>query len=247
MAEMKKVFNELCAKLELPSDIPIGKDALITGSFCWRMITDDDKPTWMPKDIDIFCTRSAVSRIRQYLISKGFKLLFLKKYVYTEGCQNIIEEWSLDKAVYPDDHVSEDVRTRTNREKVFDWYQSLSKDYGLTPYPEDVSFGIYGKSNKKTRIQLVIAPDDTKEASSLIKDCFDFPTLENWFDGETLHISYPECVAKRESILRKKVYTELRDGKPLSKAFMEFRNKERCAKYTVRGLKIIEYTDCENI
>jgi hypothetical protein len=241
MAEMKKVFNELCTKLGLPSDLPLGKDALITGSFCWRMITHDDKPNWLPKDVDIFCAQSAVERIRKYLISKGFRLLFLKKYQYTEGCRNIIEEWNLDTAVYPDDHPQyQQYMKNTTRDTVLDWYQSLSTDYGLPPYPENIQFGLYRKTNTKTRIQLIIAPDDTSDPQTLIKDCFDFPTLENWFDGETVYISYPEAATKRESIFRKKIYINF-EGKPIGKRFSDKRNDERCAKYTARGLKITNY------
>lgn len=239
---MKKVFNELCTKLELPCDIPIGKDALITGSFCWRMITDDDKPTWMPKDVDIFCAQSAVERIRKYLISKGFRLLFLKKYQYTEGCRNIIEEWSIDTAVYPDDHRHyHQYMKNTTRDTVLDWYQSRSTDYGLPPYPENIQFGLYGKTNTKPRIQLVIAPDKSMtNPKDIIVDCFDFPTLENWFDGETLYISYPELVHKRESIFRKKIYTDFQ-GKHLPDSVIEMRNRSRYVKYTEYGLKITNY------
>jgi len=220
-----QVIQNLCKRLNIPFPLPLGQDAVLTGSFMWHVLTADENTTWTPHDLDIFCTRAAVPRLRKYLIFNGFKLCFIKKFVYTPDSTNIVEEWVVPTA--PDwpltaRNASDAFR---KREEAREFFANICREYGLPALPDHIGLGQRETSTTKTgdmRIQLVIADSEKiTDAATMIQGRFDFPTLENWFDGEKITVSHPVDVARRTSTVRERknpdgvpdavVYSRLQD------------------------------------
>ncbi len=250
--QTSKISN-LCVKMGIPYPLPLGKDAVLSGSFIWHVLTADDKTTWLPNDADIFCTRSAVPRLREYLLKNGFKLAFMKNFQYFQtgpgtATRTIVEEWAVPSTaeLLEAEWVNESRRTENDMKGAYEHFHTLVKENNLPPLPERFPLALKRTSAKfKSRcVQLIIADDpDVKDASELIKNRFDFPTLENWFDGTgDINVSYQEEVAERVSVIRTKKYVQ----KDHTGALVELpasvvarRLKSRIEKYTQYGLKLL--------
>lgn len=241
MQALDKV-NALCKRLNIPTPLPLGSDAVLSGSFIWHILTADEKTSWTPHDLDIFCLRSAVPRMREYLLSNGFKLSFIKRFIYTPDTTNIVEEWVVSSA--PDWPEMVDSGSVATLHQTHAFFRNICAENYLPPLPDTVKFAKaraplakrhLWKSDKPMAIQLVVADSESySDASALIKDRFDFPTLENWFDGMILSVSYPESVANHTSLVRDRKCPNVPEGVQYD------RLQDRIAKYEkVYGLTIV--------
>lgn len=216
--------NNLCKKLSIPTPLPLGQDAVISGSFIWHILTADEKTQWLPKDLDVFCARSAVPRWREYFLNNGFKLCFIQKFIYAdEEVENILEEWAVP------------CTPELSSLPAYKFLNKRCSEYNLPDLPKTVQLSL--KKHKGVtltpHIQLIVADSPlVKCGSELIKGRFDFPTLENWFDGETLDISYPQEVKERKSTIRDRA-----NPAKYSKSLFKDRLQARIGKYEKYGLK----------
>lgn len=214
-----KKCRELLCKMGLPTDLPLSKDAVVSGSFVWHMLTADEKTTWMPNDIDIFIKRSVLAQFRQYLADKGALLKSFGQFNYLEN--TIVEEW-----VFPLENVSE----RTQGLFVL-WKGHNS---GFPDYPHNTKFWDYqtDKAKKQVKIQLIIPESEVDHISQMITGRFDFPTLESYFDGTIMVFSNKQHIEQRIS--------NIRDCAPwLDKNYIKSMMPGRIKKYEERGLQIV--------
>lgn len=227
-------ITTLCDQLHIPTPIPLGSDAVISGSFMWHVLTADEKTKWLPNDLDIFCTREAVPRFREYLVDNKFKLCFIQKFEYIGMNTRIIEEWAV-----PNTPKFTKNKFGDTSETFRKYYKEVCTEYKLPQLPETVSMALKRDPDSSTNpvcVQLIISDSfDVKEASDLIKDRFDFPTLENWFDGKEIHVSYPEYVKSKTSLVKE--YKETEED-PVLLSIHLGRVEKRRKKYTQRGLHI---------
>jgi hypothetical protein len=194
-SDFKERYKNLLKTLQIPDDLPLGPDAVVSGSLVWHVLTQDlDACKWFPNDIDIFCCQSAVSRLRKFLKENSFKLNFIKDLEYTQENDNIVEEWSNSKGYDMKDY-----------EQTLNYFKQENKNYGLCDYDFLPTFGARVKNDNEDRlaIQLIIARDPSKiNASELIVGKFDFPALENYYDGKNLYINNIFSVINRKTEFR---------------------------------------------
>ena len=195
MQTKEEIVSDICVLMkdyELPDGLPLGKDALISGSFLWNVLT---RGSWKPRDIDIFCTLDGAMKIRSMLIEAGFKLRSMHEFFYIVGEEeaNLIEEWAPPSA-------SECVNTcgPTHHSSA----QKFCYDHGLPYLPRDVKFTF----SKQKNIQLIYKKG-VQDAKELIVGKFDFPTLENYFDGQELVLSPDATQNLFATSIREKYYS----------------------------------------
>lgn len=236
---------ETLEKMRFPKELNniLGPDAVLSGSFAWYILTANADAKWLPQDLDIFCTRPALLRIRKFLIENGFEYggIDLKEYMEDSGV--LVEQWT--KGEYPDrNHNYEWWSTKEELRLflagVYDKYHVSSSGVLF----EDDSRVLSGTELKKftggggLSVQLIIDPVQRfpeTDASYLIKGRFDFPTLENWWNGELMSISYPERVSQRVSVVRHYKYK--------SPAYKKRHVFDRIKKYEKYGLNIKSSND----
>lgn len=208
---MHEQFTSLMSKMNLPV-LPLSKDAVISGSAAWWMLTSDEKTDWLPNDIDVYIKRSAVKAFRQFLNDNGGYLTRCQQIDYG-GDVLITEEW---KFFHPVQKI----------EPTF--WQAHNEEFKLSEYPEnvnccmrDINFAI-----STSTVQLVIPMEEVESPTQMITGKFDLPTLESFYDGTTMTLSNKKAIDDRISTVRKQTGTEsLRD--------------DRIKKYRSRGLRIL--------
>lgn len=189
--------------------LPLSKDAVISGSAAWWMLTSDEKTTWLPKDVDVYIKRSAVQEFRKFLHENGGYLMRCQKIDYG-GHVLINEEWKFAKPV-------------KTIEPTF--WTTQNAEYGLPPYPENVKCCMHDLKPPGSVVQLIIPIQEVAAPSQMITGRFDLPTLESFYDGITMTLSNKQDIDGRISILREQPGTApMREG--------------RIKKYKSRGLKI---------
>jgi len=220
-------IKALCKRMEIPFPLPLGKDAVLSGSFMWNVLTTDHTSTWLPGDADIFCTPSAVPRLREFLHSHGFKLMYMKLYSYTKS-ESIVEEWAVPSA--PD---------YTSDKDLCEYYNDLCDEYKMPLMPRGVKFAKkrgYATKGEFPCVQMIYSHSVPDLASLLISEQFDFPALENWFDGTCVHVNYPKYVETRTTTLREEFLPNENTAIP-----RKLRFDYRVDKYSTRyGLNILD-------
>lgn len=190
---MTEKLNKLLKNMDIPENLPISSDAILSGSAVWYLITQpedtkDAEDTWLPNNIDIFCTKEASVRFRAFFREKKFGLADMR--VIRE---NIIEEWVAPKNVTIDQSI---LLTKS-------FLENMARTYDIPIFDKDI---IFSKNIGKTvkliypKFELVTYIGDQQYFTSpisMIKNKFDLPILENWYDGKEIFISYPEQVAER--------------------------------------------------
>lgn len=239
-AVYQQKIKSLCEKFSVPFPLPLGRDAVISGSFMWHVLTSptpsseassseeaSEEPKWFPNDLDIFCGISAVPRLREFLMEKGFQLgaIYEKSYMN----EFYVENW------YP--AVSNSGEDPEATMSLLGFFRDFLQTRDLPVIPLSTKFS--SLREMYFHIQLIYSKDCMVDAKSLIVDKFDFPTLENYFDGETTVVSYPDLVEKRFSTVRlsdegwKKTVTERRMNKYLEERGMKFDKPKKAKKVWV--------------
>lgn len=221
-----KKLDSIFSVMNIPK-LPLGKNAIISGSTIWHVLTHGDG--WFPNDLDIFCTHSEIQKLRKVLVDNDFKLFGCTEKKYTEDACKIVEEWCRKDIKYKNNMFLIDKNT----------VNDMIENYGAPKFADNVQvtnppkcFGL-----KVFNIQIIYAnskENDEKlagDASLLIQNCFDFPVLENWYDGKEITVSFPDMVQKRVSTIRKRI--------PINKCSYDRNLAARILKYQDYGLKII--------
>jgi len=231
MSVVTNKINSLLKKMTIPYPLPLGKDAVLSGSSIWHVLTADEHTAWTPHDVDVFCTPGAVGRFRKLLHSKGFKLMFLREFDYING-KNIVEEWTSPEA--PDKVWREDLSLEDARK----YYGKFCDEHKLPWLPEDCKFAEKRNYRKKTVfpcVQMIYSHSVQEDAKDMVVNKFDFPVLENYFDGSKVYITHPSLVDGRYSTIRKE-YME----QSLKFSWCKERLRTRVAKYQTYGLRIYD-------
>lgn len=204
-------FTSLMRKMNLPV-LPLSKDAVISGSATWWMLTSDEKTTWLPNDVDVYIKRSAVKDFRQFLNDNGGYLVRCQEIDYG-GDPLITEEW---RFFHPVQKI----------EPTF--WEMHNEKFKLSEYPEhvnccmrDINFAI-----STSTVQLVIPMEEVESPTQMITGKFDLPTLESFYDGTTMSLSNKKDIDDRISVVR-----EQHSTKSL--------RADRIKKYKSRGLAIL--------
>jgi hypothetical protein len=203
----------LKSQFEMPEPFPLfADDAVISGSVVLDSIYSFNGSSWYVPDVDIFCKRSAVKRIREYLVKHKFKFvkMFRKEYHHDA----IVETWAIPS--------SSRERDQSVLKKESDVSVNILK---LPPLPENTILGRLNYPNPKS-IQLIIVNDDYK---SLVNGQFDFQILENEFDGKSILMHHPDQVRCMMSIVKA-------DGLDPSQTY---RLRTRQEKYKNRGIRFV--------
>jgi len=223
-------IQSLCEKMNIAYPLPLGEDAVLSGSFMWHVLTADEKTSWTPCDVDVFCTLDAVPRFREYLYKNGYKLMFMKTFAYVVPEKaNIIEEWvPSSEPDWVDD--------RYNRKEDVKFFQDFCAENKTPPIPENCPMAkrrdcSTRQMEKNGCLQLIISRLPVQKACEIIVDKFDLPTLENYFDGEKTVVTYPENVIARLTDVRDKQYVG------------PYRLDTRIEKYKTYGLNVRVKTD----
>jgi hypothetical protein len=195
-------------------DLPLGKDAVISGSFLWNVLTHG---SWKPRDVDIFCTLGGAMKIRSMLIQAGFKLRNLHEFFYIVGEEepNLIEEWAPPSAPEYFD------KNRSFHSSL----QHFCYNFKIPYLPRDVKFS----TSKQKNIQLIYKKG-VQDAKELIIGKFDFPTLENYFDGQDVVLSAPAKEDLFITSIREKYYN-------LDKEEIKWSMRQRVIKYFQHGMR----------
>jgi hypothetical protein len=158
----------LLSESGLSKDLPLSRDtAVIAGSSIVNALFDmGDK--WQPNDIDIFCTRSAVSGLTSSLVQHGFGVQMVEDSPYIEG--STIMLWC---------------RSNSDGDPVESHVADTATRLGLPPFPEQTCSGDIFKGGRP--IQLIVVPQT--DVSSAILGRFDMDIFENMFDGQKFRTS----------------------------------------------------------
>jgi len=213
-------FKTFLSNLGIPPGLPLGTDAVISGSCAWYVLRVDCQnatirdntplihplceiiskyaaPTWKPNDVDIFCCKSAVPRMLDYLQKNGFKLSKWGLNVYTK-VKTFIINWSFpDGRDYPHDSAH---MYHLFSDSLIEHGLPVLNENGIPVLNNSCKFGVH---DKRRSIQLIISLDSIRNASELIVGKFDFPALENYYDGQHLSVSNLEDVLEGMTYIRK--------------------------------------------
>jgi hypothetical protein len=217
-------IQKLMQKMGIPANLPLGQDAVISGSFMWHVLTQDldgtqdlDTASWLPHDLDVFLTKSAVPRFREFLVKNNFRLCYVENFRSTTD--NIVEEWAVPG--------SPEWSPIKDQEHAPDFFSRESQALGLPDYPAETLYGkkaFLSENDGIFRVQLIVSPNEKPFSHN-----FDLPTLENTWDGQNLYVPYAEHLKNRVSTVRYPDTDVLRD-----------RVKRRIQKYKGYGLNILE-------
>jgi hypothetical protein len=108
------------------SPLPLGNDAVLSGSAMWFALTADKETKWLPKDLDIFCCRSAIPRMRKFLIGNKFSLFEIESqsYGFHEDSKRIIETWGIYEGELLRDDLINDEQKRIHFNNIEKWWSN---------------------------------------------------------------------------------------------------------------------------
>lgn len=213
----QKTIENLMTKMGLiPLVLPLGADAVLTGSFIWNLLTGG---AWTPGDVDVFCKPGAVSRLRECLLTNGYGFGYARRdssrYTGIKRCVYHVEEWQpmTIATLYK------------SQDESREYLDSVCVLNGLPKLPANTLFVNRDQwDHKMPCIQLIVRLD---EDSELIQGNFDLVALENWWDGRALYVSYPDQVNSNSSKVRVTVSSS------------DSRTADRIKRYQDRGLTIL--------
>jgi hypothetical protein len=224
MNNLVEKYDSLRNFLNFPN-LPLGKDAVVSGSFAWHVLTENQNAGWYPNDMDVYCTASSVTRLRECLNDNGYKLNYLKILIDYKETDCIVEQWASPEN-RPYEHESYD--------QLVDYFNLRNTKYKIPKYTFPPKFGIAEKENGVRYVQLVISSDPKQQDPTvMIRNGFDFSSLENWFDGESFHIHDEELVRNKSSHIVIRFH------------YKEYYEKvlKRHLKYTVYGMNFLDNID----
>lgn len=232
----RRILHDLDAvlhELQTPLPRPWPADVYLSGSVLFKVLTGG---TWRPNDVDLMVPndRTIIHATQRWLVSLGYRIMGCMDadcgYGHTSSHVYGSIAWSFEPQ-HP-------ITTESQRHDPHQW-RSYCELYQLD-VTDDA--GIPRASTRNGQLQMILVNTQRQTQwsqrdflSQLL--AFDFPVLENTFDGQTVTVLAPEDVRTNTTMARCHDRCGFCHNQPCS--YYKKRCAERTERYQQRGLVIL--------